>query len=166
MTVKVAVGIAFCALTVLSGCGGERALSPVSPSILPIQAAPALTVPEIRPHWLPGYTLTAVSLYGRVYEETPVGPVGIAGAAVYCEDCGAITHTWAIADDSGFYRFPSDISTGGGVWLNPARRTEVSVRSNANYRDPDDVPVARLGAGWREVTISGDTQFDIRLVRR
>ena len=53
-----------------------------------------------------GYTLTAASLSGVVYEMTPTGQAVIPGAVVYCERCGEITHTWATADANGFYRFP------------------------------------------------------------
>jgi len=100
-----------------------------------------------------------------VYEETPTGRVGIAGASVYCEKCGEITHTWAIADAKGFYRFPGDLATGGGVWLYPGIRTAVRARKDG-YQDPPGIPLMFNSTGWREVLIGGDTRFDIQLVRR
>ncbi len=116
--------------------------------------------------WLGGaYTLTAVSLYGMVFEETAAGRVGIAGAAVYCEVCGVETHTWAKADANGFYRFSSDIATGGGVWLKTGALTVVGVERDG-YQDPPGVPPMFNSTGWRQVMIIGDTQFDVQLVRR
>ena len=109
--------------------------------------------------------MTAVSLYGLVYEETPAGRVGIAGAAVYCEVCGEETHTWAIAGADGFYRFPGDLATGGGVWLRPGALTVVGVERDG-YQDPPGVPLMFNRTGWRQVMVSGDTRFDIQLVRR
>lgn len=45
-----------------------------------------------------------VTLSGVVYELTAAGTVPIAGAAVYCEPCGAETHSWSETDGNGFYR--------------------------------------------------------------
>ena len=110
--------------------------------------------------------MTGVTLSGVVYEETSTGRVGIAGVSVYCEMCGETTHTWAIADANGFYRFAGNLATGGGVWLRPGTRTAVMVQRDG-YTDPPGVPIMfTSGGGWREVPISGDTQFDIQLVRR
>ena len=156
---------------VISGCSGSHVANPVGPSTLPAQAAtPPTAAPPPNPGpgaWLGGtYTLTAVSLYGLVYEETAAGRVGIAGAAVYCEVCGEETHTWAKADANGFYRFSSDLATGGGVWLRPGALTVVGVQSDG-YEDPPGTPLMfNNRPGWRQVSIAGDTQFDIQLVRR
>lgn len=166
MTMRIGAGIGLVGLTVaLSGCSGSGYVStPVAPSPVPTQAviAPPTSAPA---SWLAGYTLTGVSLSGVVYEETPTGRVGIGGAPVYCEMCGEITHTWAIADANGFYRFPGDLATGGGVWLRPGTRTVVMARTDG-YQDPPGVPLMFNGTGWREVLIGGDTRFDIQLVRR
>ena len=156
---------------VSSNCGGGPVANPVSPSTLPAQAAvPPSTVPPTNAGpgvWLGGsYTLTAVSLHGLVYEETPTGRVGVAGAAVYCEACGEATHSWATADANGFYRFPGDLATGGGVWLRPGALTVVGVEREG-YQDPPGTPLMfNNSSGWRQVLIAGDTQFDIQLVRR
>jgi hypothetical protein len=167
MTISTVAAIGFVGLsTISSGCsGGSYVSNPVAPSPPPIQAAISTTDrnPGI---WLGGtYTLTPVSLYGLVYEETAVGRVGIAGAAVYCEVCGAETHTWAKADSNGFYRFSADIATGGGVWLQTGALTVVGVQ-HESYLDPPGVPLMFNRTGWRQATVSGDTQFDIQLVRR
>jgi hypothetical protein len=83
----------------------------------------------------------------------------IAGALVYCELCGEITHTWASADANGLYSFSGNIAKGGGVWLSAGRLTPVSVRADG-YHDPSDL------LGRKEVSIVGDTRLDFELVRR
>lgn len=156
---------------VISSCSGGKVANPVAPSTLPTQARiPSTPVPPSNAGpgaWLGGtYTLTAVSLYGLVYEETATGRVGIAGAAVYCEVCGEITHSWATADANGFYRFSSDLATGGGVWLRPGAVTVVGVQRDG-YQDPPGVPLMFNGRpGWRQVMVTADTRFDIQLDRR
>jgi hypothetical protein len=129
----------------LGGCGGPDA----SPT--PLAPSPLLSFP-------PG-TLTGVSLSGVVYELTPTGRKPIARALVYCELCGKETHTFATADDEGFYQFSGDLATGGGVWLTPGVPTPIIVGFyNPDFEDPP--------GGWRNVLINGDTRFDIELVRR
>ena len=155
---------------VISSCSSGYVANPVGPSTLPAQAGiPPTPIPpsNVGPGaWLGGtYTLTAVSLHGLVYEETATGRAGIAGAAVYCEVCGEDTHSWAIADASGFYRFSSDLATGGGVWLRPGAVTVVGVEHDG-YQDPPGVPLMFNGPGWRQVMVTADTRFDIQLVRR
>jgi hypothetical protein len=108
-----------------------------------------------------------VSLSGVVYELTPTGRRPIAGALVYCELCGEETHTFATANDQGFYHFSGDLSRGGGVWLVPGVPTPIAVGYyNKDYEDPPGLPAMPLGPGWRAVLIDGDTRFDIELVRR
>ena len=148
----------------LAGCSGSGSLpTPVSPSpSLP----PPVVVPA--PPWPAGtgYALRGVSLSGVVYELTPTGRTPIARAAVYCELCGEQTHTWAAADDNGYYHFSGDLATGGGVWLQSGVPTPISVGSNKDFEDPPGLPALRQGPGWREVMIDGNTRFDIELVRR
>jgi hypothetical protein len=103
-----------------------------------------------------------------VYESTPTGRVPIPGVRVYCELCGRDTHTFATADANGFYIFPGDLASGGGVWLSGGP-TPVLVEDDG-YRDPTGLPsfpgVCPPGFSCREVLINGDTRFDIELVRR
>ena len=120
-----------------------------------------------RHSWLPGHTLNGVSLSGVVYELTPTGRTPIAGAVVYCEPCGEETHSFAYADEKGFYHFSGDLATGGGVWVAPGVPTPIVVGYyNKDYEDPPGLPPSRNGPGWRDVLINGDTRFDIELVRR
>ena len=150
----------------LGGCGGsDSPVTPLTPSPLP----PQTVVPAPRPpgSWLRDYTLTGVSLSGVVYELTATGQTPIARAVVYCEPCGAETHTFAYADDYGFYHFSGDLAQGGGVWVNRGVPTPIAVGYyNKDYEDPPGLPPSRNGPGWREVLIDGDTKFDIELVRR
>jgi hypothetical protein len=141
----------------LLGCGDRKPLTTlVGPSPVPPQAVvptnPASNGPS-------SSTLTAASLSGVVYEMTPTGQVPIPGAVVYCESCGEITHTWATADANGFYRFPGDLATGGGVWLSPGRPTSIIVRGVHFEQE------TWLGR-YLDVFITGDTRFDVELVRR
>lgn len=143
----------------VSGCGRVDSL-PLVPSAVPPQAViPPPPPPPGTGSWLAGYTLTAVSLSGTVYESTPNGPIPIAGALVYCELCGEGTHTWATADANGFYTFPGNVANGGGIWLRAGVSTPVSV-SAEGYRD------ASNRNGQRYVLIVGDTRLDFELVRR
>jgi len=162
-----AVGLIAFSGSVTSSCGGgSYVTNPAAPSPPP---AVQVAIPAIDRNpgiWLGGtYTLAAVSLYGLVYEETPSGRTGIAGAAVYCEVCGVDTHSWAFADANGFYRFSPDIATGGGVWLRAGALTAVGVEREG-YQDPPGVPLMFNSSGWRQVMVTGDTRFDIQLVRR
>ena len=150
----------------LGGCGSaDSPVTPLTPSPLPPQAV----VPAPRPpgSWLRDYTLTGVSLSGVVSELTATGRTPIAGAVVYCELCGEQTHTFAYADDNGFYHFTGDLARGGGVWLAAGVPTPLAVGYyNKDFEDPPGLPVVGNGSGWREVLIDGDTRFDIELVRR
>jgi hypothetical protein len=163
---SVLVGVLVLALG-LSGCGGsDSPATPLTPSSPPQQVVvPAPTTPACG--FLCGFTLVSVSLSGVVYELTPAGRTPIAGAVVYCESCGKETHTFATADDDGFYHFSGDLASGGGVWLATGVPTDIAVGYyNKDYEDPPGLPAMRQGPGWRAVLIDGDTSFDIELVRR
>jgi hypothetical protein len=98
---------------------------------------------------------------------TPTGRIPIAAAVVYCELCGAETHTFATADGNGFYHFSGEVAKGGGVWVVPGVLTPIAVGPyNKDFEDPPGLPATGQGPGWREVLIEGDTRFDIELVRR
>ena len=151
----------------LAGCGGSvSSMTPLAPTPVPTQAVPPAPSPS---GWVygPGYVRTGVTLFGEVFEATPMGRAPIAGAEIYCDACGEFGHTFLKTDANGFYQFSGDFSSGGGVWLNGAA-TPLNV-GKEGYRDPDGLPalVSRFlsGQGWREVRINGDTRFDIELVR-
>jgi len=154
----------------LTGCGGGGVATPAAPSPVatPQPPPPTPSAPETPvPRWPAGYTLTAVSLSGTVYEITPSGRVPIPAIRVYCELCGTETHQFAVADANGFYIFPGDISKGGGIWL-AGRRTPLLIEGQG-YKDPEGLPffqgVCPRNYSCREVFIEGDTHFDIELIR-
>ena len=148
----------------LAGCDGS---GPAPAVLSPSPPRPTVVVP-VAATFPPG-TLTGVSLSGVVYELTATGRTPIAGALVYCELCSMETHMFATADGNGFYRFPGDLATGGGIWVKPGVPIPIAVGGwfNTEFGDPPGLlPPRQGGAGRREVVIDGDTRFDIELVRR
>jgi hypothetical protein len=138
----------------LAGCDGPRPQTPTAPSTVqpPLQ-------PPVPPSGFPGGVLSNYTLSGVVFEMTATGRRPIEGADVYCELCGAETHTWAASDSNGFYRFT-------GVWNAGVDPTPILVLKDG-YTDPAGVQPPNLsGPGWRSVIVSGDTQFDLELVKR
>ena len=138
----------------LSGCDGASPRMATAPT--------TTTGPAVVPR-PDDYTLSDAILSGMVFEETAGARAPIEGATVYCEPCGAETHTFAYTDSKGFYSFT-------GVWTNPAHfPTRISITKDG-YADPDGVPKPTppnpSGSGWREVVVDGDTRFDVQLVRR
>jgi hypothetical protein len=85
---------------------------------------------------------------------TATGKKPIEGVAVYCELCGEETHSWSFTDSSGIYSFT-------GVWTTPGSPTPVWF-GKEGYTDPLGV----THSGLRQVMVSGDTRFDVELVRR
>jgi len=162
------------ALGVSSCSDSGTSPSPVVTAPVPTAQQPALApcaTTEISFYGC-AYTRRGVALTGQVYELTQTGKVGIAGAHVYCEACGLQTHSWSTTDSNGFYRFSADLENGGGVWLSSGFLTAIGVE-RAGYQDPPGLPPLRgpmfhipTGPGWREVSIDGDTRFDIQLVRQ
>jgi hypothetical protein len=94
-------------------------------------------------------------LWGRVLEETPSGPVPLSGVSVYCDACGPFGHTWADTGDGGEYAFTE------GLHLAPGVPTPLHVRREG-YGDAQRAP----GESVRQVIVSGETHFDIWLVRQ
>jgi hypothetical protein len=102
--------------------------------------------------------LSDYTLSGVVFEITLTGQTPIEGAEVYCELCGAETHSWSLTDANGVYRFT-------GVWTTTGVSTPVWFGKDG-YTDPPGVPVMFNQAGWRHVIIDGDTSFNVELVRQ
>jgi hypothetical protein len=148
MTVSPRAGIVlFVLVQGLAGCGG--------PSTAPSPLSPVVTGPN-------GVgTFSNVTISGVVFEETLNIRTPIEHVDVYCEPCGAETHTWASTDSKGFYSFT-------GVW-NPGFPTRLWI-GKEGYTDPEGLPKITSGnpsgPGWREVEVKGHTRFDVQLVRR
>ena len=155
MTGRTLTGIVLLVLAQgVAGCGGPDPFP--SPSPVPQSS---LGGPRFS-------TLTGVTLYGVVFEVTPTGNAPIEGVAVYCEPCGEATHTFAYTDANGYYSFSGDLSSGGGVWLSAGHPTRLNVtKTGYELMDPDGT-TGNPPWTWKNVTINGDTRFDIELVRR
>jgi hypothetical protein len=142
----------------LAGCDEASSRSPTAPSTK--APTPTVTTPTTVGPW-PSGTFVDVTFSGTVYEMTPTGRVPLEHVTLYCELCGADTHSWASTDSTGFYRF-------SGVWVD-YRPMPVHVHKDG-YADPAGVPRSTppnpSGPGWREVLVTGDTRFDVELVRR
>jgi hypothetical protein len=140
----------------LTGCGDGSSPSPTAPSPATPQSVTRADYPNNG-----DYGLVGVTLFGVVFESTPVGPTPIADARVYCDACGAVGHTEVRTDANGYYSFNGDLASGGGIWL-ATLTTPVSFNKEG-YGDPAGMQSA---AGLRDVPINGDTRFDVELVRR
>jgi len=117
-----------------------------------------------------------VILSGVVYEVTPVGRVPIEGVRVQSDHFHVFPTLDSVTDSHGFFSFRR-------VWVCPcswapwvdAGITSIYVKKDG-YKGPagqrDSVfrnplyPDAPRDDGLRDVTINGDTRFDIELVRR
>lgn len=137
----------------LVACGSQTPSAPSPPPPVSQPSQPANP-----------FTLLNVTLSGVVFEETPTGRSPIDGVRVYCEPCGAESHTWTSTNADGVYSFT-------GVWTSSSRflPTSIFVKKDG-YADPPGLPIPTAPnptePGYREVAVNGDTQFDIRLVRQ
>jgi hypothetical protein len=151
------VGIALMILGT-TGCGADASAPPLA---APTAPTPAPTQAPRQQSGFVGTYAADVTLSGVVYETTVTGPRPLGGATIYCDACGEWGHTWASTDANGFYTFT-------GMWL-PFNPVPLHVEKEG-YEDPPDLPAlkgshAPKGPGWREVTISGHTRFDMHLIR-
>ena len=149
----------FLLLVLAVGVSGCESRNLASPSPLPSTSAlqqPASVPPP--PRAFPPGVLSDYTLSGVVFEVTATGEMPIEGADVYCELCLPGTHSWALTDSKGFYSFT-------GVWTEPDVRTQLWF-GKEGYTDPPGVPLVFNQSGWRQVSVTGDTRFDIQLVRK
>ena len=89
----------------------------------------------------------------------------VEGVDVYCDACGRGGHTSAFTDRNGFYVFSGDIDAGAGVLLSASGVTPLYV-SKDGYRVVGAISTLPDGSGRRDVTITGNTTFDIQIERR
>jgi hypothetical protein len=146
--------IGFLPLVLAVGLAGCEPTSSPAPAPSAVQTAPLPTPPGAFP---PG-VLRDYTLSGVVFEVTTTGQTPIEGVDVYCELCGVHTHSGAHTDSNGFYSFT-------GVWTIPDVRTPVWF-GKVGYSDPPGVPLVGNESGWRQVSVTGDTRFDVQLVRK
>jgi len=119
------------------------------------QPVPSPAVPPSPNPYAPGYVLTAVSLSGVVTERNATEQTPLEDVRVYCDACGVVGHTWRFTDKNGRYTFPSDLASGGGVWLSARDATPLIVQK--------DGFVAVLPT---DVKMNGDTEYNIQMQRR
>ena len=155
------------ALVVVAGCSGASLpVSPTAPNVASTAGTPSapLPAPGSPPPWAygPQYVLAPSSLAGVVFEVTSAGAVPIPEASVYCDACGQLGHTWKATAPDGSYSFSGDIALGGGVWVRSDQA--VYLVEKAGYKDP--VGAGGRTPGWRDLTIRGDTRFDVQLMKR
>ena len=95
---------------------------------------------------IPRYVLS-----GTVFKVGPAGDLPFEGVGIYCDGCGENGHTGVTTDANGFYSFQ---------WVYAGNHELQLLLSG--YWDPN----ARGPFGFTAVTVSGDTQFNLRLVPR
>jgi Carboxypeptidase regulatory-like domain len=94
------------------------------------------------------------TLSGVVYEETPMGRAPVEGVEIYCDACGSeVGHTWVYSDRNGFYSLSWSYN---GTYPLLVRKEGYAVVDPSGVQSPNGT----------NVTVNGDTRFDIRLVRR
>jgi hypothetical protein len=93
---------------------------------------------------IPTYTLSGV-----VSELTTEGPVPLEGVDVYWSE-----YKGTFTDGKGFYTIEGLYKGVQPMWV-----------AKEGYTFAVDIPHP-MGERWRDVTISGDTRFDVQLVRR
>ena len=145
----------FLPLVLAVGLAGCQSPSSPSPAPAPSVVQPPAPLPSPPATFPPG-VLSDYTLSGVVFEVTTKGQTPIEGAEVYCELCGAETHSGTHTDSNGFYSFT-------GVWTTPDGRIQVWV-GKEGYTDPPGVPLVFGQSGWRQVSVTGDTRFDVQLV--
>lgn len=130
-----------------AGCGSDK----VAPFSTPFSASP---VPP--PIAAPAPSPIPYTLSGLVFESTATGRVPVEGVHVYCDGCGSpVGHTSFFTAGDGLYSFGWAFD--GGLPLLVQKEGYTVVGATA---------ILSNGMARRSVTISGDTQFDIELVRR
>ncbi len=151
MTIRTKTGFLVLALaTGLAGCDDANSPAPTAPSA--VQAPPPVPTP-IRAIFPPG-AFSAYTLSGVVFEITTIGKTPLGGVDVYCELCGEETHSWSLTDSRGIYSFT-------GVWTTPGSPTPVWFG-----KEGYDYPLGVAPSGYRQILVSGDTRFDVELVRK
>ena len=93
---------------------------------------------------------TVYVLSGLAFEVTPNGNIPVEGVNIYCDGCGEDGHTGLETDARGLYTFP---------FVYPA--VQYLQVGKQGYRTA--LPSGVLGIA---VTVTGDTQFNIEMVRQ
>jgi hypothetical protein len=105
----------------------------------------------------PPTTVAKFTLSGVVFEVTPAGKTPVDGVLIYCDTCGPVGHSDRTTDATGAYSF-EEVANG---------RTTLVLGSKLGYnlsRQDEPEPTGWMGGVY--ATVSGDTRFDIQLVRQ
>jgi len=152
----------------LAACGGAGSGSPTAPT--------ASQLPRPTGNGQDTYQVADVVFSGVVYELTPIGRVPIEGVRVQSDYFHVFPIGDAVTDSQGFFSFKP-------IWVCPcswapwvvAGVTLIMVEKDgyeSPAAQPDTVfrhpmyPAAVRDPRLRDVTIAGDTRFDVELVRR
>lgn len=158
MTNRLQLGLVVLVANGLAGCGAEAVRSSV-PSAPSAPTPPPAELPIAQQMAAAGLVFNPTrTLSGFVYEVVEGGEAPIEGVRVYCEPCTEETHSDTYTDKSGFYTFT-------GVWGNAF---SIWVTKDGYGDPPGSKPNTGFprGPGWRDVTINGDTRFNIELARK
>ena len=148
------VGTAFVLATLVLGCSDRETPTPTAPSV-PSPAPPPPSPPP---------SSTIYSLSGEVFEVFADGSRRpVEGVEVYCDPCGPpLGHSARHTDAAGVYSFDGAGGVApGAVPLVLAKRGYV-LPNQPDRSGPN-------GDGWMgsiTVTVTGDTRYDIQIVRK
>lgn len=131
----------------ISGCGSAK--GPTSPSALQTAVVPP-------PPVVPSVPQPTYRISGVIAEVTAAGKVPAEGVQLYCDSCGSPDgHTFASSDANGFYSF--SWARNGVHPLFVWKDGYVVIHPSGTLSD---------GTAVMNVTVNGDTRFDIEIVRR
>jgi hypothetical protein len=145
-TLKTVAALGLTVLMAACDSGGR------SPDRSPVSPTPAIPTPTPPPGPTVGGTLSGVVFELNAGQRAPV-----VGVEVYCDSCGPQGHTFSITDGSGAYRLEGA----------PYGRTTLLL-AKPGYGLLQPGPLSPFG-GWMgsiDAFVSGETQFDVEVVRR
>jgi Carboxypeptidase regulatory-like domain len=97
--------------------------------------------------------IVSYTLSGMVFGVTPTGRVPIVGVELYCDSCGSPEgHTFVYSDADGLYSFS---------WAFNGVTPLFVTKPGYAIVDPTGTSIDRLGR--LNITVNGDTRFDIQL---
>ena len=166
MTISTLTG--FLLFVLAAGLSGCDAASPRSPTA-PVTPPPPQTTGDT-------YDVADVILSGVVYEVTPMGRVPIEGVRVQSDWWHMFPTPDAVTDSRGFFSFrpvwvcPCSLApwVDAGItalWVNKVGYEAPAGQPASVFNDRPGT-TAPPDSHLRDVTINGDTRFDIELVRR
>lgn len=128
-------------IMLLSACDGGSQ-SPTSPS-------PSASLPSVPP-------ATSGRLWGVVFEIKAGTLVGLEGVEVYCDTCGPMGHSHRFTNGTGEYDF-GEVANGRPLLV-------IGAKTGYNLLRPEEAIPGWMGS--IRATVSGDSRFNIELVRQ